>query len=268
MYTVYKERRRKRKRWGLILGILLFLMLMTGAVYYLLSHYEVKNVYVDGNVHYSSEEIRELVMGGPLGGNSLYLSFKYKNKDLKGIPFIDTIRVSILSPDTIRISVYEKALAGFVEYLGKYMYFDKDGTVVESSDVKTVGIAEITGLSFEYVVLGKPLPVENEQIFKQILNTSHLLTKYGLTADKLYFDAAYNMTIYFGNVRVNVGNDELLDEKIMLLPQMLPTLEGKNGVLRMENYSDNTGSITFEPDVEESATAQEEAESEEEDAQN
>ena len=248
MYTVYKDRRKKRIKWGLLLGILLLIMLLTGALYYLLTHYEVKTVYVDGNLHYSSEEIQELVMGGPLGNNSLYLSLKYKDKGIKGIPFIDTIHVSILSPDTIRISVYEKALAGFVEYLGKYMYFDKDGTVVESSTVKTVGIAEITGLPFSYVVLGKPLPVEDEQVFKLILNTSHLLAKYGLVADKIHFVTPQSMMIYFGDVRVNVGNSDLLDEKIMLLPQMLPTLEGKGGVLRMENYTSNTGSITFEPD--------------------
>jgi len=249
VYTAYRNRRKKNKRQFSILAFLLVLLVIVGVIYYLLSHYEVKNVYVDGNVHYSSEEIKEIVMGGPFGKNSLYLSFQYKNKGLKGIPFIDTISVNILSPDTIRITVYEKALAGFVEYLGKYMYFDKDGTVVESSNVKTVGIVQITGLKFDYVVLGKPIPVENEQVFKLILNTSQLLTKYGLTADKLHFDSSYHMTIYFGDVKVNLGNDEMLDEKIMILPQMLPTLEGKSGVLRMENFSDNNGSITFEPDI-------------------
>ena len=248
MYTAYNGQRNKKKKSVKVLIILLFVLLVTCVIYFLLSHYQVKTVYVDGNVHYTSEEIKELVMGGPLGSNSLYLSLKYKNKGLQDIPFIDTIDVNILSPDTIRIKVYEKALAGFVEYLGKYMYFDKDGTVIESSTVKTVGIVQITGLAFDYVVLGKPLPVEDEQIFKLILNTSQLLTKYGLTADKLHFDSSYNMTIYFEDVRVNVGTEEMLDEKLMLLPQMLPALEGKKGVLRLENYSDNIGSITFEPD--------------------
>ena len=248
MYTAYKGHGSKNRKIFKVLAFLLLVLLLTGIVYYLVSHYQVNNVYVDGNVHYSSEEIKELVMDGPLGGNSLYLSFKYKNKGLSDIPFIDAINVNILSPDTIRITVYEKALAGFVEYLGKYMYFDKDGTVIESSTVKTSGVVQITGLSFEYVVLGKVLPVDDEKVFKLILNTSQLLTKYGLEADKLHFDHSYNMTIYFEDVRVNIGTEEKLDEKLMLLPQMLPTLEGKSGVLRMENYSDNIGSITFEPD--------------------
>lgn len=254
MYTVYrrkkeKKRKRKKERLWMIPVSLLFVCVILGTVCFLLFHYQVKNVYVDGNLHYSSEEIQELVMKGPLGNNSLYLSFLYKNKGLQDIPFIDAIDVNILSPDTIRITVYEKALAGFVEYLGKYMYFDKDGMVVESSNVKTVGIVQITGLTFDYVVLGKPLPVEEETVFKQILNISQLLTKYGLSADRLHFDSSYRLTIYFGNVRINIGSDERIDEKIMLLPQFLPSLEGKSGVLRMENYSSNVGSISFEPDV-------------------
>ena len=247
MYTAFNGKKRKRKT-AKILVFLIIVLLLTGSVYYLVTTYQVKNVYVDGNVHYTNEEIQNMVMDGPLGYNSIYLSFKYKNKGLRDIPFIDTINVNILSPDTIRITVYEKALAGFVEYLGKYMYFDKDGTVIESSMVKTAGVVQITGLSFEYVVLGKMLPVEDEKVFKLILDTSQLLTKYGLEADKLHFDPYYNMTIYFKNVRVNIGNEDKLDEKLMLLPQMLPTLEGKSGVLRLENYSDNIGSITFEPD--------------------
>ena len=144
--------------------------------------------------------------------------------------------------------MYEKALAGFVEYLGKYMYFDKDGTVIESSDVKTVGVVQITGLSFDYVILGKALPVEDESIFRLILSTSQLLQKYELTADRIHFDASGNMTIYFADVRVSVGTDQGLEEKIMLLQQLLPPLEGKSGVLQMENYSDNSKSISFEPD--------------------
>ncbi len=247
MYTAYNGRIKKRRIIKVLL-FLFFLLILTAGLYYLISHYEVENVYVDGNVHYTSEEIKELVMDGPLSHNSLYLSFKYKNKGLEGIPFVDTINVEILSPDTIRITVYEKALAGFVEYLGKYMYFDKDGMVIESSKVKTDGVVQITGFDFEYVVLGKMLPIEDENLFKLILNTGQLLTKYGLEADKIHFDSDYDMTIYFENVRVNVGDEAKLDEKLMLLPQMLPTLEGKSGMLRLENYSDNIGSITFEPD--------------------
>ena len=98
-----------------------------GVGYYVKSNYTVQNVYVEGNVHYSEEEIREIVMKGPLGDNSLYLSLKYRNRGIEGVPFVDVMDVTVLAPDTIRITVSEKVLIGYVKYMGTYMYFDKDG---------------------------------------------------------------------------------------------------------------------------------------------
>ena len=139
-----------------------------GVGYYVKSNYTVQNVYVEGNVHYSEEEIREIVMKGPLGDNSLYLSLKYRNRGIEGVPFVDVMDVTVLAPDTIRITVYEKVLIGYVKYMGTYMYFDKDGYVVESSSVKTAGVPQITGLDFSYVVLGEALPVDNPQVLSLI----------------------------------------------------------------------------------------------------
>ena len=137
------------KKLILFVSILLVFILLAAVLLYIEGNYKIKNVYVDGNVHYTDEEIMNIVMEGTLGDNSLFLSMKYKNKGIDNIPFVQTMDVDILSPDTIRITVYEKSLAGYVEYLGNYMYFDKDGTIVESSTNKTAGIPQVTGLSFD-----------------------------------------------------------------------------------------------------------------------
>lgn len=233
-----------------IIGFILFVLigLLAAGYYYIITTYTVTTVYVDGNVHYTNEEVMDMVMKGRYGNNSLYLAAKYKDKGVEGVPFVQKMDVNILSPNTIRINVYEKALAGYVEYLGRYMYFDKDGLVVESSEVRTVGVPQVTGLTFEYVVLNEPLPVENDEIFKKILSITQLLTKYNLAADKIFFDSAYDLTLYFGQVKVTLGNSEEIDEKIMRLQYILPELEGKAGTLRMENYTEDTKNITFNQD--------------------
>lgn len=235
-------------RWIVISLILLLVACLLGIFLYIESHYTVTTVYVEGNVHYTNEEIMDMVMGGRFGKNSLFLSLKYRGKEIEGIPFVQTMEVTILSPDTIRINVYEKALAGYVEYLGKYMYFDKDGIIVESSDARTDGIPQVTGLKFGYVLLHERLPVENEAIFNKILNITQLLTKYNVSADKIYFDENYDMTLYFSNVRVRIGSDDKIDEKIMKLQSILPELEGKKGTLEMENYTEQSKNITFSMD--------------------
>jgi cell division septal protein FtsQ len=233
-----------------IIGISVFVMaaLLFAGYYYIITTYTVTTVYVDGNIHYTNEEVMDMVMKGRYGNNSLYLAMKYKDKGVEGVPFVEKMDVNILSPNTIRINVYEKAFAGYVEYLGQYMYFDKDGIVAESSQVKTAGVPQVTGLNFDYVILNEPLPVENDTIFKQILSITQLLEKYSLTADKIYFDTSYNITLFFGGVKVTLGTGEDMDEKIMKLQYILPELEGKKGILPMENYTEDTKNITFDPD--------------------
>lgn len=229
---------------------MLFLALLAallGIIYYLLDYYRIETVYVDGNVHYTQEEIKEIVMDGPIGNNSLYLSLKYKNKSITGVPFIAAMDVAVLAPDTIRISVYEKSLAGYIEYLGKYIYFDKDGTVVESSSIRTLGIPQITGLSFEHVIVGEPLPVEDSNIFYDILLVTQTLSDAGLTAQRIYFNSKEEMTIFFGDISIAFGTSSYLNEKIDFLKGLLPKLEGKKGTLDIKNYSNNVKTYTFEP---------------------
>lgn len=216
----------------------------------LLRYYRVTTVYVEGNIHYDNEEIMDMVMTGRLGNNSLYLAMKYKNKGVDNIPFVQTMDVDILSPDTIKITVYEKAMAGYIEYLGKYMYFDKDGIIVESSEQKTTGIPQVTGLNFGYVIMHEKLPVDNPEIFEDILDITQLLNKYGVQADKIRFDKAMHKTLYFGEARVSLGSNENIGEKIMKLKGILPELSGKKGMLRMDNYSEEMRNVTFELDSE------------------
>lgn len=217
-----------------------------GVLYFLLNHFTVKNIEVEGNVHYSDEEIQEMVLGGRMGRNSLFLSLKYHHRQIEDIPFVETMDVKIVSSDTVKITVYEKAMAGYVEYMGQYFYFDKDGTVVESSTVKTLGIPQIKGLSFSHIVLLEKLPVEDDKIFHHILDISQLLEKYGISVQQIYFDKNYKITLYYNDAKIKLGDTDYIDEKIMKLKQILPNIEDKKGILQMENYTPDSTNITFE----------------------
>ncbi len=217
-------------------------------LYIFLNDYHVSTIYVTGNDHYTNDEIISFVTDGPLGNNSLYLSMKYRNKSVENIPFIAKMDVHVEDPNTIRIEVYEKALAGYVEYLDKYIYFDKEGVVVEASDQKTAGIPLVTGLSFDHVILYEALPVEDPAIFSSILSITQLVNKYNLSIDRIYFARDNTITLYFKDVRVALGDPDDLEEKVMRLQYILPDLKGKSGVLRMENYTEEKKNVSFEPD--------------------
>jgi cell division protein FtsQ len=215
---------------------------------YLIEHYAVTTIYVDGNTQHSNQEIIGIVTEGRFGMNSLYLTWKYKDRSIDDVPFIEKIDVQILDNETIRISVYEKAVAGYVIYLGSYLYFDKDGIIVESSDTKQAGIPEVVGLTFDYAVKHEKLPVGDTTIFAAVLGVRHLLEQYGVAADRIFISDRDEVTLYFGDIRVALGNEGFIDEKIMELPNILPSLAGRSGVLRMETYDEYALETIFEAD--------------------
>lgn len=231
--------------------ILVLVLLLGGGGYagyrWILENYTVQNVSIDGNIHYTDEQIKDIVMDGKFGNNSLYLSWKYKNREINELPFVETISVKIVSKDTVHISVYEKSLAGFIEYLGRYIYFDRDGIVVESSLVKTQGVPQVVGVEFDHVVMHEKLPATDDKLFGKVLDLTKLMSKYGVDAKKMYFKPSGEIVLYQDDITVNIGKEEDLDIKIMNLPSLLDNLQGMKGTLHMENYDENTDKVSFEP---------------------
>lgn len=87
-----KIRFNRSKRIGIVAGIcILLLTLLFGGYFYIVKNYTITTVYVEGNIHYTNEEIMDMVMGGRYGDNSLFLSMKYRDKGIDNIPFIQTM---------------------------------------------------------------------------------------------------------------------------------------------------------------------------------
>lgn len=231
-----------------VIAIILLVLLIAGGIAYkyINDNYTVTNIYVTGNTHYTNDEIIDMVLDDKASHNSLFLSLKYRDKSIENIPFIEKVDVDIVSKDTIRINVYEKAIAGYFAHLGRYMYFDRDGIVVESSYETSDEVPQVMGLKFDYIIMYEKLPTPNEEIFEEILDITQLLSKYNLKADRIFFDSEYNVYLYFDNVEVSLGTRDFIDEKIIQLQYILPELEGKNGILEMKDFDEGTKNITFE----------------------
>ena len=226
--------------------ILAVFLIFVSIVLFIRMKYRVTNVYVDGNSYYSDKEISDIVMKGSFSHNSLYLSLKYMDKDIENIPFIQKITVNIESANTVRINVYEKALAGCIFYMDRYMYFDREGIVVDSSVEQLKSVPLVMGLKFDSVVMYEALPVERAKVFDEVLDITQLLTKHKLSADKIYFDKNYNVYLFFENVKVAIGTEENIDEKVTQLEYILKRLSGKKGTLHLEDYDENKETIRFE----------------------
>lgn len=238
---VRAKRRKLAGKIALIIGGILVL-----AVLLIIVLCPVKTITITGNTHYSEEELEKLIFKNKACYNSLYLLLEYQNGKNVDIPFVEALEVELESLNDVKIRVYEKGIVGYMEILDSYVYFDKDGVVVEISGTCFEDVLQISGLSKNSVSLNKKLPIDDDEIFKVLLNLTQLLEKNEIHPDKLHFSDEGEMTLYFGEAKVFLGQDVNTDEKIIRLKNIVPKLEGRKGTLRMENVDEKTENLTFE----------------------
>lgn len=233
----------KRRRRKIIFGLFIIFILVLGAFF--ISN-RITTVEIEGNEYYTDEEIKNLIISEPLEQNAWYLYWKYKYTATDEIPFIDTVEIDVTGTGKIKVTVYEKSIVGMVEYLDNYMYFDKDGIIVESSKKVIDNVPQITGLSFDNLSLYEQLPVEEPKVFGSILTLTQMLNKNEIIPDKIHINKSLEITLTFNEAKVLLGNDENLAEKIIRLKYLMTDLTGRKGILHMENFNEETKNITFE----------------------
>ena len=245
---IREKRRRRRKRKRILRIILTILVIAALAALIVFKVFTVEKVEITGNELYTNQQIEDWVLNDEHSWNSLYVYFKYKLKETKELPFVDSMDISLKSPHTVKINVYEKGVLGYlyVPSLGKNAYFDKDGFVVELSSDIIEGTTKISGISVETAQLYKKLPLENESILKTLLNVSQLLKKYELEPEIIYVTPEDQVLLSYGNIQVNVGGNVNLNEKIVRLQKIMPEVAKMKGTLHLEDWSETNTDIYFE----------------------
>lgn len=225
--------------------IFLCVILFIGAIGFV--GYSLKITYIsyEGNSRYTEEELNLLIFDEVYSMNPFYLFFRNINGEKKQIPFIETYDIEFTNWNQIKVHIYEKGMVGYVEYKGYYMYFDKDGIVVESSREILESTVLITGLNFNHIILYEKLPVEKEEIFDLILNITQMISKHEIPADEIHFNSSMEITLYIGDIQVNMGKDTYLNEKIGKVKDLLYNLEGLSGTIHMEEFVEDTDTFWF-----------------------
>ena len=216
----------------------------------LLLSVHIQSISVTGSNKYSEKQIEEFLFSGRWGKNSAYAYFADRFKPHRQIPFVEDYKVVFHGPFQVEVIIYEKSIVGYVSYMSSYMYFDKDGIVVESSGNQLEGVPWITGLDFGQIVLHRALPVEDKNVFEEILNLTQQLSTYEIAVDRIKYDTHGQATLFIGQMEVTLGDNSDIDGKISTLNDILtaqPHLTEISGTMRLENYSETNSraGITF-----------------------
>lgn len=247
-----KEKRKKQRLIKrLLIGTLVFMILIVIAIFVVINVFVVNKVEVEGNELYDEQLIADTVLNDEYSWNSLYVLLKYTFIDIKEVPFIDTMEVKLLNPQTLKIKVYEKGMMGYlyIPAIGENAYFDKDGFVVETSTRIIENVPKIEGIVCDEVVLYEKLPIDN-QTLREILTLTQALKRERLEPDIIHFGLEESPVLSYGNAEVWLGSIEFLTQKVARLENIFPSIDGVAGILHMENWKEESANIIFEKEFE------------------
>lgn len=209
----------------------------------------MENMTIEGSTRYTEDEIKKLVERNPYLNNTLLIYLWNRFRPIEGVPFIDKITVTLLGRHEVEVNVYEKAIAGCVVDMGKYIYFDRDGYVMESTEEKFEDVPCVEGLTFYQFVLHEKLPLEDEDTFKEILKVTQLIRENNLQIDRVRFDITGKLILYKDDIIVRLGKPEYLEEKMMNLVGILAQSKGLKGTLHMEDFTSSSDMVPFTPET-------------------
>lgn len=235
---------------------LIAVLLLAGVIFFF-TYYQVDEVQVMGSSHYSEKQIKKMVLRGPMASNSVLAPLIYTKKNTKDVPFVEGYTVTRLNRHTICVSVKEKDIVGCIPYLDSYIYFDRNGTFIESSTERNEKIPFFDGIKVKHVIYNEELPIKDKMVMNTAVALSTIFQKNDKIPDHIEFSDDGQISLLYGDITVKLGKDEYPEDKMTRVLAILPLISDKKGILHAENVNDNSKMITLEQETDETTDSSE-----------
>lgn len=208
--------------------------------------FRVTKIQIEGNRYYSDEEIKNMVLDAPNAKNSILVMLTKTEEKTKDAKMIDGVTIKRKNRNTIIVQVKEKQMIGCLEFEGQYVNFDRQGIIQIITDEPMEGVPVIDGISVKQAKIGEKLKGISTKKLNTILSVGKMLEKSEQKPDRLVFNDMNQLVLYYDDVEVRLGDDENMDEKMNRLSGILPQLEGMEGILHLENITEDTAGVVFD----------------------
>ncbi len=253
-----KERKREKKRrairrrnrfWTILTALLL---LIAGFIFSLSGFFTVDSIEVEGNSHFSDEEIINIAHAVP-GHNLIYNPDKAEIIEyLLQNPYIKSADVKRKLPSTLVITVEERRQACAFKYDNDYLVMDDEGILLKKTRTEPK-ITMVLGLVVSKMQLGQTIGTENQYMFSKLLKlirTMKAADLYFVTIDMSAYQDDKSVTAYiYDKLMIKADYDVLVENldngRLHKIVEKLFEDEVQRGTI----YFTDDGSPSFEPGI-------------------
>lgn len=236
-----KKRRRRTRR--IRPSFIVFLFVLIVAVLSSLSltvWFNIKNIYVEGEIIYSAEDV--ITASGVLKGENLMLlnEKQVAEKITSKLPYIKSVEVDKLYPDSVRIKAVADKEAMCLKTEEAYLIVDEDFKVLRTATDIQPDLLLVQGVQFKNAEVGSNVEVSNYE-HRDILDTIFGISEsHQLQITEINIENITDIRFIIENrIVVLLGSKTEADKKIKLAATMLNP-ETSNSIA-----SDATGVINL-----------------------
>ncbi len=247
---------KKKKRIKTILKCTALIIIIAGAIVFALVSpiFQIQTINVNNNEQIASETIVSL---SELSTGQNIFQFS-KNKTINKIkenPYIESVKIERKLPNQIQIQVQERKKDFNVEFLNGYIYINKQGYILETSEQK-IEAPTIQGISTpeDQIVPGNRLQTEDLEKLEVVMQIMNIAQNYELDTKITNIDITnknqYTMYIAEEKKTVYLGDKTNLSNKMLYVQAILEKNEGKEGYIYVDGDLNNNFKPRFRESVE------------------
>ena len=198
----------------------------------------IDTVTIEGNTYFSTTEVEKSYTGKWWQKNMLTY-FVFDKLGIKTDPeYVRESEITFPGFRSLNVKLYEKTILAGVKYANHYIYFDKEGMVLETTDKPKDDIAYFVSDDITDFTLYQTLSTGREGLLDQMINLAGRLKYYKIIWDTVEIDDEGKATLMADKVSVRLGRKNDYDEVLSVLPDVLKTaVETKRaGEIDLTNY--------------------------------
>lgn len=134
----------------------------------------------------------------------------------------------------------------WISYMDTCVILDKNGIITGTSENEPHDLMELSGINIKKMVIGEPVEVEDPESFEFGLLVTNKLAAVGIPdKGEVFISADKSAVVYLKNIKILLGKNEDIVEKLEALRKFYNKVIDLDGVLDMQELDRNNMGYTF-----------------------